>query len=311
MIELFLASTIVSASPGMIQATPQTSTTQSASIESTALADIPVNGVRRRELIERFVTNVAAPIKGRQVARWKHNRPVCVSITNLQTEGAHYIADRIGDVARDLNLLVGAPGCRPNVHIIATRQTREASQWVRQERYRQFVPREFGASLGRAAFERFVSNDEPIKWWHTVAVKSAFGETTISLGDGLNDSADNHEASLTLASRILESFEDNLQSVLIIFDPARVADLNADQLADYLAFLVLAQVNPDAETEAYESVLNVIDHPTEVAGLTDWDHTYLRGLYRAARSQKNAGAARNEIISAIDRQQRMLTASEN
>ena len=311
MIEFFLASTIAAASPGMIQAAPQASETQSASSESTSLADIPVHGVRRQELIERFVTNVAAPIKRRQVARWKHNRPVCVSITNLQTEGAYYIADRIGDVARDLDLLVGAPGCRPNVHIIATSQTREASQWVRQERYRQFVPREFGASQGRAAFERFVSNDEPIKWWHTVSVRSSYGEGTYGGNSSLDDLLDNYPASNTMASRILESFEDNLQSVLIIFDPTRVSDLNADQLADYLAFLVLAQVNPDADTESYESVLNVIDHPTEVAGLTDWDHTYLRGLYGAARSQKNAGAARNEIVSAIDRQQRILTTSEN
>lgn len=84
------------------------------------LEDITVEGTPRRLLIDRFVANVAHPAPDRQVARWSTRDSFCVGILNMPQEVSEYIADRIGDVARELDLRVGKPGCKPTINLIAS-----------------------------------------------------------------------------------------------------------------------------------------------------------------------------------------------
>ena len=65
--------------------------------------------------------------------------------------------------------------------------------------------------------------------------------------------------------------------------------------------VTLAQIDPEADTSRYASILNVFDDPDASAGLTDWDQAYLMGLYDAERTRKNARAGRTEIIDSIRR----------
>ena len=65
--------------------------------------------------------------------------------------------------------------------------------------------------------------------------------------------------------------------------------------------VVFAQINPDADTSAYASVLNVFDAPETAEGLTQWDLAYLEGLYQAQRTLRSTRAANREIASSIHR----------
>ncbi len=46
--------------------------------------------------------------------------------------------------------------------------------------------------------------------------------------------------------------------------------------------VAMAQVDPDADTDRFDTILNLFDDPaTAPTGLTGWDRAYLEGLYDA------------------------------
>jgi hypothetical protein len=72
------------------------------------------------------------------------------------------------------------------------------------------------------------------------------------------------------------------------------------QLADYLAVVSLAQIDPKTDPRQFDSILNLFSNPAPCSGLTDWDLKYLQALYgfdqkRVTRLQGN------EIVSRIAR----------
>ena len=53
-----------------------------------------------------------------------------------------------------------------------------------------------------------------------------------------------------------------------------------EQLADYIAFVALAQVDPEADLSRFESILNLFQPGgLDTTGLSPWDRAYLDGLY--------------------------------
>jgi len=99
----------LSASMPLDQAPAQANST--AEDQAVRLEDIQVSGRRLDALIENFVSEVAAPNRGRGIARW--DRSVCVGAVNLRREAAQYLVDRVSTVAEDLGLNTGDPGCTP------------------------------------------------------------------------------------------------------------------------------------------------------------------------------------------------------
>ena len=81
------------------------------------LEDITVEGRSTRQAAQQFVQRVAAAPAGARLGRW--NTPVCVSVANMKAPYGQMLADRIGDIATELGVSVGAPGCTPNVLVIA------------------------------------------------------------------------------------------------------------------------------------------------------------------------------------------------
>ena len=63
----------------------------------------------------------------------------------------------------------------------------------------------------------------------------------------------------------------------------------------------LSQIDPDADTSAYASILNVIDDPEVTGSLTNWDLAYLEGLYQSERRDANRRANRTEVTASIRR----------
>jgi hypothetical protein len=113
------------------------------------------------------------------------------------------------------------------------------------------------------------------------------------------------------ASRLTTQIVDVTKRSFVIVDVNRINGVNQSQLADYIAMVTLAQVDPDADTSAYATVLNLFHAPDQVEGLTQWDIAYLKGLYDAQRTLQNAGSARVEIASSIVRVHHQLTAAED
>ena len=76
--------------------------------------------------------------------------------------------------------------------------------------------------------------------------------------------------------------------VLIIVDARQAQGVQFQALADYLAMVSLAQLDPEGHTAGIPTILNLFEDrqngqvvPT---AMTEWDEAYLEGLYTARRT---------------------------
>lgn len=277
------------------------------------LEDVVVTGRSLDTVINNFVRNVAEPNRGRGLARW--DRSVCVGVANLTGETAEYIADRVSTVAADIGLEVGRPGCSPNILVVATGDGGALAHDLVEERGRAFRMGGSGMDRGGAALRDFVATDRPVRWWQmSVPVDSQSGNIAGRIPGECSGSCSevwDYAPQITVfaASRMRTQIVDDIVRAVVIVDVDDVAQVSVLQLADYIAFVSLAQIDPDADTSGYASILNVFDDPDGSPYLTDWDRAYLGGLYAAQRNRTSMRAGRTEITSAIHREHRALRAA--
>jgi hypothetical protein len=273
--------------------------------DAVRLEDVEVTGRRLDSLIRSFVDEVAAPNPNRGIARW--DTRLCVGVANLRGEAAQYLVDRVSTVAEDIGLTPGAPGCKPNLMIIATEDGGAlAAELVRQHKGALRMGGS-GMDQGGAALRRFQETDRPVRWWQvSMPVDSETGMRATRIpgectGTCTNLSDFAPTINVFAASRLSTQIIDNIFRTIVIVDVSQTSDVNINQLADYIAMVSLAQINPDADTSAYASILNVFAEPDGAAWLTDWDRAYLAGLYDAERTRKSLRAGRSEIAASIHR----------
>lgn len=307
MIELFLASVLL--------ATPPQARAPAAPQDPVALEDVIISGRSLDGLIRDFVGEVAEPNRNRGLARWEDR--ICVGVANLRGETAQYLSDRISTVATDMGLEAGAPGCTPNILVIATADAGALARQLTGERRRAFRMGGSGMDRGGAALRDFVETNRPVRWWQmSIPVDSETGDIAVRIpgvctGDCVDASDYAPQIAVASASRLTTQIIDNLTRAIVIVDVDQVSGVSALQLADYIAMVSLAQIDPGADTSGYVSILNVFGAPEASDSLTDWDLAYLGGLYDAERTQVGARAGRNEIVNSIRRSHDRLREEED
>ena len=267
------------------------------------LEDVIVEGRRLEDITREFVREVGSPARGRGLARW--DGQVCAGVLNLDRETSQYIADRISTVAQDLGLEAGAPGCTPNILVIGAVDSSNFTRAMVRSRPLLFSGIGSGMDLGYAALRRFQNVDQPVRWW---TVSAPIDTNTGQLAVRTRDMGGHISAGDALTSPLLRSFAatrlstqivDETQRVFVILDIDKLNQVSTAQLGDYLAMVTLAQIDPDAETQGYSSVLNLFDDPSRTEGLTNWDRAYLKGLYDTVRIRRDRNSSRAEIVASI------------
>jgi hypothetical protein len=272
------------------------------------LEDIVVEGTRLEERTAEYVREVAAPARGRGPARWREG--VCVGAANFDPEVAQYLIDRVSDVARDLGLSAGQPGCEPSILIIGTTDGASFTREFVEMRPRLFRVGGSGMDRGRAAFEDFTSSDRPVRWWHvSMPTDSETGQRTVRLPGEMRPmpNLDPRQDALgyapitrvPVASRIQSSVEDRMMRSFVIIDVDKLGGVSLEQLGDYVAMVALVQVNPDADTGRYETILNLFEQPDSIAGLSGWDRAYMEGIYATRPGRISTMAQVQSITQAI------------
>lgn len=280
--------------------------------QAVRLEDIQVTGRRLDSLIESFVDEVAAPNRGRGIARW--DRSVCVGAVNLRRDVAQYLVDRVSTVAEDQGLNAGDPGCAPNLLIVGTADGDAFARELVEKRRRTLRMGGTGMDRGAAALRDFQDASRPVRWWQiSMPTDSETGQRAIRLpGECTNACSGpmNYAPVINVASasRLSTQIIDNIFRAIVVVDVTKMGGVNSAQLADYIAMVSLAQIDPKADTSAYASILNVFNDPNSAASLTEWDKAYLEGLYDAQRTQKNLRAGTTEIESSIRRAHSRLAA---
>lgn len=267
----------------------------------TQVAPVTVEGRRLADQVRNFVGEVATAPRGQQLARWDGR--VCVGTANLDPRYGQFMIDRIVETAISVGLDSGEPGCSPDIMIIGTTDGDALARSLVQDSPSGFRPSRGGTDLGRAALRRFQNTDAPVRWWHvSLPVSVDTGEIAAAL-----DGEEYATISVRDASRLRSNTRNELKRVVIILDVSRIGVVPFGALSDYVAMVALAQVDPEADTSPYPSVLNLFDDiaaGAETAGLTDWDQDYLIGLYRAqddrARASQQEREIAREMIQASD-----------
>ena len=296
-----MAISLLAQSPGPAQLPPVQGSQvaqEPAAQEPTALSDVVVEGRRLRAVVQDFVGEVAAPATGdRGPARW--NNPVCIGVVNLRPDVAQYLVDRASDVARELGLTAGEPGCSANVLIIAAADGQAVADGIVEVRRRAFIPGGSGMTRSLRALEDFRTSEAPIRWWHVSGpVDSETGQLATRL-----PGEEPPQIAVSRASRLRTDIRDDLFKAIIVVDMKKVESLSWTQLADYCALIALAQVDPEADVASFDTVLNIFDDPT-VRGLTAWDMDYLNALYRIEQNRVTATARGREIVDLMLRGRR-------
>ncbi|HZV83512.1 MAG TPA: hypothetical protein VFF48_00855 [Brevundimonas sp.] len=251
------------------------------------LENVVVEGRRLSETIERFVDDVVAPPVGRGPARW--NRKVCVGALNLRREAAQVVLDQVSRIALELGLEPGDPGCKPNIFIIATNDGEGLAKALVERKPRTFRPNYSGAARSRTALERFQSGAEPVRWWHISMPVTETGEPAVRL-PGYGPPMIREDG-----SRLTTRIRNNLLGALVILDLEKMDGVNFQQLGDYIGMIAMAQIDPEAETATYDTVLNLFQSPGAVDGLTDWDRSYLSALYDAELNRRAPSQQGGEV----------------
>lgn len=265
----------------------------------TDLGEVVVEGRVLREEAEAFVEAVAAPASGRGLARWGGR--VCVGVVNLQPELAQAVVDHVSGVALEQGLRIGDPGCTPNVVIIfADDAPAMAAALVAADRH-AFHLGVGGLDRGREALEAFQTSDAPVRWWHvSMPVIGGTHQRAIRMPGDTSPIYVPGEGRVNKGRPI----SDELNKVIVIVDADRLGGANLRQVSDYLSMVALAQVDPNGQTAGLDTVLNVFADPAGVDGLTAWDRTYLRALYRAPKERIDDNDQASSIIRTVGRQRR-------
>jgi hypothetical protein len=157
-----------------------------------------------------------------------------------------------------------------------------------------------GTDLGRDALDRFVKSEKAVRWWHVSRPVSAHdGGLAVETGDKLcGQPYCAPQVNVQGPSRIHNGTIDELWDVIIIVDATKLTGTTWQQLADYLAVVSLAQIDPKADLADFDSILNLFSNPAAYSGLTDWDRSYLHALYTFDQ-ERVLSAQHNEIVGRI------------
>jgi hypothetical protein len=300
----------------------------------TAPQDIIVHAQRNAEQVRTFVHSVSAVMPVGQLARW--NEDICPGVIGANWRQARTIIDQIAIRAMAVGLHVGRTGCNANLTILVTGDADNIAQAIyREHRLSLLNPNGVeGATLGEAALHNFVDTSRPVRWWYTARKTTDDGHAlTDRRAEPINDRASVAIAGSSDSSQALENIRNGTASnvgegasvvqgvrsngtrlsratrhdfntVLVIVDTNRLNGAPIVAVADYIAFVSLAQVNPDAGNLPFPSILNLFstqDAAQRPDHMTDWDVDYLDGLYHATRAARNIGQQESEIT------QRMTT----
>jgi len=261
--------------------------------ETPVSEEIVVTAMREKAMAD-LVADISQETSNDQLARW--DRKICPAIIGMKKKPAEYMADRLALAAYSLGLDVGEPGCRPNVLIFGTADSQALVKQLVADQPLAFDKfQETGKNNGRKALKAFIETPRPVRWWH---VTREADENGMKIDAG---------GTVTVRSvgRLKANTRDDFDRAIVIVDFNLTKGAKLQAIADYVAMITLAQVAPDAQRIRANSILNLFDPNAPLddrpVALTEWDQTYLKGLYDAERMARNSKVQRRTIVDRLRR----------
>lgn len=272
--------------------------------DETQLEDIVVNGASLKARAEAFVASVGAPVEGRKLAIWTEE--VCVGAAGLMPETSRVMVDRILDWAHSLGIRIGSPGCHPNILIVFGADGDRMSQELVRTRRLDFDASVSMSRHGDRALRAFQSSHRPVRWWQMSVpidpdtgrpIVRDRGQTPFSPPPEISRPSDfGSFGQITMGSRLYDDSIDALRSTVVVVDTKALEQISFGQLSDYVAMVVLAQIDPDVSAPA-PSILGIFDDTgVQQQNLSAWDQAFLQALY--STHQRNVGVGADGALIA-------------
>lgn len=240
------------------------------------------------DTVSAFVADVSSQSANGRLARW--DRKICPGVIGLKDPYGQQLIDRIALIATTVGLQVGAPGCKPNLIVVATDDSQTMIKMLVDKNPTAFGKWEDGITRGRAALTDFIETPRPVRWWHVTHVTMADGRTYTRGSQVLVRSM----------GRVRGTTRDNFDHVIIMIDVSKVGVIRFSALADYVAMVGLAQIDPETDPSGVPSVLNLFaardKGATQPLGLTGWDVAYLQALYNVDPNVIKGSRQENQIV---------------
>ena len=258
---------------------------------------IVVTAIRpKTEAVQKFVQQLATPTgEDDRFTRW--NDEVCSGVTGLSRADAEYFNDRLAEVALQVGLKVGQPGCTPNIVVVVTPDVKPLMKVLSQHRYALGGLADVGDTTSGGGqgqtFDSFINSPRPVSWWHISERVAADTGATI-LGGVMRT---------FIQGRLVARSKEELRYVLIVVDAHQTQGVTLKALSNYVAMASLAQLNPTAPIGKVPTIMSLFADrdagqlPPE--GMTSWDFGYLKGLYTARADAPDALSQRSQIVRAI------------
>ena len=233
--------------------------------------DIVVEGKRiEKKEIDQFVRALTdTPVYG-QISRFEWE--VCPAAAGLLPQQNAAIALRIRAVARAAGAPVAKAGCKPNIIVLATRDTQKFLKELRKTH-----PSAFRDPIGQP-MPVSVSNSAVA--WHIEGRLNQDGVPATVTDDGRNQY---YMSSSMSSSRVTPGTRPHFLTGLLVLDIDSLGGLTPTQVADYSTMRLLARTDPTRLNRAtVPTILNVLDAAPDSQvplTLTNWDFSYLKALY--------------------------------
>ena len=217
-----------------------------------------------------LVTHVEAIVtvnRDNQLARW--NSSLCLRIEGLPSDQHAIIRERLSHASEKVRISLLDVGCAENVLLFFAS---DAAQISRSLATHFEVPLRQDST---ARVQQFITDTAPARWITTYD-RCGFGCRLAN-------------------SRITASSAPAINFMLLVVDVQQIQGRPMREIAEYLAFAVLANPAPHAKP-AVDSVLSLFDTTVDASsttGLSVYDYAYLEALYtqpmdRYIDSQLNA-----------------------
>ena len=248
-----------------------------AATESLETVEVTASREKMRREIQTFVHKVTR-LEGEFVGRW--GMSICPLVVGPSDSQAQFIRHRlieVQDTVRKQKSDANAK-CRPNLFVIITDEADQVlADWKERDpgmfrwKTREGVSRSGGTGA--------------VRTWHNAIVEPSDGSA--STGSRLQIPKVAGSASCPLLGRIEKGCWEHITAVVVLVDTRATGKVTLTQLADYISVVSLSQIDLSADLGGVDSILRLFAQPppdVPPTGLTEWDHAFLNGLYRASYS---------------------------
>jgi hypothetical protein len=272
-----------------------------------SVENVTVTGTKSRQAIEAFVQSYTVPTRlTGKVARWEAG--ICPRVIGLPAGFGRYVTNRLKAVALAAGAPVGQTNCAPNIQIVFTGKPQALLDELRSKApdllgyLDNSSQRADAATFRRPIQAWYMTETVDLRGQHHVDSSLHGGGIEIRISPRLPPIFIPHAyAAAVTGTRLGDGLRSDFYHVLIVADPAMLADYEMGSLGDYIAMLALSQpAQPDA-CQQLDSVMTMLaaECVHRADALTNTDRAYLEGLYhmspdRNLRTQQDEMAYRME-----------------